>query len=50
MNVNSLLYEMTKIHSMTDKKIDEREAMELKKLYILYLDKGINSMKKLHLK
>ena len=38
-NVISLLYEKTLKKSMVDKKIDEKEALELKKIYNQYLDK-----------
>ena len=38
-NVITLLYEKTLIQSMVDKKIDEKEAQELKKIYNHYLDK-----------
>ena len=36
---NTLLYENTLKTSMVDKKIDEREAEELKKIFNHYLDK-----------
>ena len=35
----TILYEKTLNQSMIDKKIDEREALELKKIYNHYLDK-----------
>ena len=38
-NVITLLYEKTLKQSMIDKKIDEKEALELKKIYNPYLDK-----------
>ena len=38
-NVITLLYEKTLNQSMVDKKIDEKEALELKKFYNHYLDK-----------
>ena len=38
-NVITLLYEKTLTQSMIDKKIDEKEALELKKIYNHYLDK-----------
>ena len=38
-NVITLLYEKTLKQSMADKKIDEKEALELKKIYNRYLDK-----------
>ena len=38
-NVITLLYEKTLKQSMVDKKIDEKEAQELKKIYNHYLDK-----------
>ena len=37
-NVTTLLYEKTLKQSMVDKKIDEKEALELKKTYIRYPD------------
>ena len=39
-NVNTLLYEKTLKESMVDTKVDGNEAMELKKIYNHYLDKG----------
>ena len=44
-NVITLLYKKTSKQSMTDKKIDEREAQELKKTYNPYIDKRIEFMK-----
>ena len=44
-NVITLLYEKTLKQSMIDKKIDEKEAMELKKIYNHYLDKRSEIMK-----
>ena len=44
-NVIILLYEKTLKQSMIDKKIDEKEAMELKKIYNHYLDKRSEIMK-----
>ena len=38
-NFITILYEKTLSQSMVDKKIDEKEALELKKLYNHYLDK-----------
>ena len=38
-NFITILYEKTLNHSMIDKKIDEKEALELKKIYNHYLDK-----------
>ena len=38
-NVITLLYERTLKQSMVDKKIDEKEAEELKKIYNHYIDK-----------
>ena len=38
-NFITILYGKTLNHSMTDKKIDEKEALELKKMYNHYLDK-----------
>ena len=38
-NVITLLYEKTLRQSMIDKKIDEREAQEVKKIYNHYIDK-----------
>ena len=44
-NVITLLYEKTLKQSMVDKKIDEREAQELKKIYNHYIDKRSEIMK-----
>ena len=44
-NVITLLYEKTFKTSMIDKKIDEKEANELKKIYNHYLDKRSEIMK-----
>ena len=44
-NVNTLLYEKTLKQSMVDKKIDEKEALELKKIYNHYIDKRSEIMK-----
>ena len=44
-NVITLLYEKTLKQSMIDKKIDEKEAQELKKIYNHYLDKRSGIMK-----
>ena len=44
-NVITLLYEKTLKQSMIDKKIDEKEAMELKKIYNHYIDKRSEIMK-----
>ena len=38
-NFITILYEKTLNQSMIDKKIDEKEALELKKIYIHYVDK-----------
>ena len=38
-NFITILYEKTLNQSMIDKKIDEKEALELKKIYTHYLDK-----------
>ena len=38
-NFITILYEKTLNQSMIDKKIDEKEALELKKIYNHYLDK-----------
>ena len=45
-NVVTLLYEKTLKSSMVDKKIDEKEAEELKMFYNHYLDKRKEIMKK----
>ena len=39
MNFNTILYEKTLNQSVIDKKIDEKEALELKKIFNHYLDK-----------
>ena len=39
-NFITILYEKTLNQFMIDKKVDEKEALELKKLYNHYLDKG----------
>ena len=44
-NVITLLYEKTLKQSMVDKKIDEKEAQELKKIYNHYIDKRKEIMK-----
>ena len=44
-NVITLLYEKTLKQSMVDKKLDEKEAQELKKIYNLYIDKRSEIMK-----
>ena len=44
-NVITLLYEKTLKQSMVDKKIDQKEAEELKKIYNHYLDKRKEIMK-----
>ena len=44
-NVITLLYEMTLKESMTDKKIDEKEAQEIKKISNHYIDKRKEIMK-----
>ena len=44
-NVITLLYEKTLKKSMVDKKIDEKEAQELKKIFNHYLDKRSEIMK-----
>ena len=44
-NVITLLYEKTLKQSMIDKKIDEKEALELKKIYNHYIDKRSEIMK-----
>ena len=44
-NVITLLYEKTLKQSMIDKKIDEKEAMVLKKIYNRYIDKKSEIMK-----
>ena len=44
-NVITLLYDKTLKKLMIDKKIDEKEAMELKKIYKHYIDKRSEIMK-----
>ena len=44
-NVILLLYEKTLKQSMVDRKIDEKEAQELKKIYRQYVDKRKEIMK-----
>ena len=44
-NVITLLYEKILKQSMIDKKIDENEALELKKIYNHYIDKRSEIMK-----
>ena len=44
-NVITLLYEKTLKHSMIDKKIDEKEAEDLKQIYNHYVDKKSEIMK-----
>ena len=44
-NVNTLLYEKTLKESMIDKKIDQKEAEQLKQIYNHYLDKKSEIMK-----
>ena len=44
-NVITLLYEKTLKKSMVDKKIDEKETQELKKIYNHYIDKRSEIMK-----
>ena len=44
-NVITLQYEKTMKQSMVDKKIDEKEAQELKKIYNHYIDKRSEIMK-----
>ena len=44
-NVITLLYEKNLKHSMVDKKIDDEEALELKKVYNHYLHKRKEVMK-----
>ena len=45
-NVITLLYEKTLKTSMVDKRIDQKEAEELKKIYNHYIDKRKEIMKK----
>ena len=49
-NVITLLYEKTSKQSMVDKKIDEKEAQELKKIYNHYIGKRSEIMKKTNFK
>ena len=49
-NFITLLCEKTLKQSMIDKKIDEKEALELKKIYNHYLDKRKEIMKNTHFK
>ena len=49
-NVITLLYEKTLKQSMIDKKIDEKEAEQLKQIYNHYLDKKSEIMKNTHFK
>ena len=49
-NVITLLYEETLKTSMIDKKIDQKEAEELKKIYNHYIDKRKEIMKKTQFK
>ena len=49
-NVITLLYEKTLKQSMVDKRIDEKEAQEMKKIYNHYLDKRKEIMKNTHFK
>ena len=49
-NVITLLYENTLKTSMVNKKIDEKEALEIKNIYNLYLDKRAELKKTLVLK
>ena len=44
-NVITLLYEKTLKQSLLDKKLDEKEALELKKIYNHYIDKRSEIMK-----
>ena len=50
LNAIDLLYEKTLKESMLDKKIDEKEAQELKKIYNHYLDKRKEIMKNTNFK
>ena len=43
-NVITILYEKTLNQSLIDKKIDEKEALELKKIYNHYVDKRKENM------
>ena len=49
-NVINFLYEKTLKQSMIDKKSDEKEAQELKKAYICYIDKRKYFIKKTQFK
>ena len=49
-NVNTLLYEKTLKESMIDKKIDQKEAHQLKQIYNRYVDKKSEIMKNTHFK
>ena len=49
-NVIKLLYEKTLKESMIDRKIDEKEANQLKQIYIHYVDKKSEIMKNTHFK
>ena len=49
-HVITLLYEKTLKTSMVDKKIDEKESLELKKIYNHYIDKRKEIMKNTQLK
>ena len=49
-NVITLLYEKTLKQSMVDKKIDAKEAKELKKCYNQYLDKRNEILKNTEIK
>ena len=49
-NVITLLYEKNLKQSMVDKKIDDKEAQELKKIYNHYIDKRSGIMKNTSLK
>ena len=46
----TLLYEKTYKQSMLDKKIDDKEAQELKKIHYHYLHKQSDKMKNTHFK
>ena len=50
LNVITLLYEKTSEQSMIDKRIDEKEAEELKMIFVHYLDKRKEIMKDTGLK
>ena len=49
-NVITLLYEKTSKQSMVDKKIDEKEAEQLKQIYNHYIDKRKEILKSTQLK